>query len=97
MVLQLNAFTAHASGGNPAGVVLEADDLSDAQMREIAQQAGFSETAFVTGSALATKHIKFFTPVEEVDLCGHATIAVWSYLFQRGLLPSGLFESNTMT
>lgn len=46
----LNAFAANKYGGNPAGVVLNADDLSDSQMKKIASKIGYSETAFVMKS-----------------------------------------------
>lgn len=58
-------------GGNPAGVVLEADDLSDARMQQIAAEVGFSETAFLRRNG----SIRYFSPIAEVPFCGHATIA----------------------
>lgn len=94
-VIQVNAFTANSSGGNPAGIVLGADDLTDAQMLKIAKRANFSETAFVSNSSTATRNVKFFTPAGEVDLCGHATIATWFYMFQQGILPIGNYTQNT--
>lgn len=71
------AFTDNPEGGNPAGVVLDARGLSDEQMQSIATEVGYSETAFL--SAIAEKEdefdVRYFTPVAEVDFCGHATIA----------------------
>ncbi len=58
-------------GGNPAGVVLDADGLTDADMQRIAADVGFSETAFLH----ADGGIRYFSPVAEVPFCGHATIA----------------------
>lgn len=58
-------------GGNPAGVVLEADGLSDEWMQRIAAEIGFSETAFLR----ADGSIRYFSPIAEVPFCGHATIA----------------------
>ena len=69
-VLQLAAFTDDPAGGNPAGVVLDADGLDAAGMQRIAAEVGFSETAFVAGD-----RIRFFSPEAEVPFCGHATIA----------------------
>jgi len=92
----LNAFTANGAGGNPAGVVLEADELSDTQMVAIAAKAGFSETAFVSKSQLATYKVRFFTPTEEVNLCGHATIATWSLLHRRKICGPGVYFQETI-
>lgn len=58
-------------GGNPAGVVLDADGLTDADMQRIAADVGFSETAFLR----ADGGIRYFSPLAEVPFCGHATIA----------------------
>lgn len=90
----VNAFTANGAGGNPAGVVLDADDLSDAQMLAIAKEIGVPETAFVCSSNIATHRVRFFSPTDEVDLCGHATIATWSLLHQNGL-PAGEYTQET--
>ena len=73
IVYTLYSFAKDNKGGNLAGVVLDADDLSDIQMLNIANQVGFSETAFVHKSNKATFKVRFFTPNSEVDLCGHAT------------------------
>lgn len=69
-VLRLSAFTDDPDGGNPAGVVLDASGLDDADMQAIAADVGFSETAFLDG-----ERIRFFSPQAEVPFCGHATIA----------------------
>lgn len=93
-VYVVSAFTAHGAGGNKAGVVLDAGKLSDNQMLRIANALGFSETAFVSASQSATQKVRFFTPTEEVDLCGHATIAAWSLLHRLGLKP-GTYSQET--
>lgn len=85
-VYKLNAFTQSIEGGNPAGVVLNADELSEMQMQKLADIIGFSETAFVSASQKADYKVRFFTPSAEVDLCGHATIAAFSLLLQKGML-----------
>ncbi|PVE17452.1 phenazine biosynthesis protein PhzF [Arthrobacter sp. Bz4] len=76
-VRRYSAFSTSAAGGNPAGVVMEAADLSDDQMQSIASDVGYSETAFLTGPITAGSPIpiRYFAPVGEVDFCGHATIA----------------------
>lgn len=58
----VNAFTDGAAGGNPAGVVLDADALSTAQKQAIAARVGLSETAFVSASEVAPFKLEFFTP-----------------------------------
>ena len=92
---QLHAFTQRIEGGNPAGVVLDAGGLNDAQMQELACAIGFSETAFVMTSDIADFKVRFFTPSAEVDLCGHATIAAFSLLLQKGMLQGGEFTQET--
>ena len=94
-VIILNAFAKAEKGGNPAGVVLDADHLTDASMQEMAARVGFSETAFVQKSAAADFKIRFFTPAAEVDLCGHATIAVFSLLFEQRRLGAGRYSQET--
>ena len=64
-----------APGGNPAGVVLDAECLTDSQMLAIAQAIGYSETAFVVPTGNAEARVRFFSPVAEVAFCGHATVA----------------------
>ena len=92
----VSAFTANGNGGNKAGVVLEADGLSDDLMQAVAKELGYSETAFVSKSETATYKVRFFTITEEVDLCGHATIATWSLLFQKGFVERGMHSQETL-
>lgn len=91
----LNAFAKTKAGGNPAGVVLDADFLSVNDMQEIARQVGFSETAFVRKSKNADFKVSFFTPNDEVDLCGHATIATFYLLGSRGIIKPGEYTQET--
>ncbi len=94
-VYQINSFAKVTGGGNPAAVVLEADDLSKERMLFLAKEIGFSETAFVMKSDKADIKVRYFTPVREVDLCGHATIAVFSLLRDIGVLEKGHYELET--
>ena len=94
-VYQLNSFAKTNEGGNPAGVVLDADSLSETQMGKIAAILGFSETAFVMQSGIADFRVRFFTPKEEVDLCGHATIAAFYTMSYLGLLKPGKYKQET--
>lgn len=94
-VYTLSSFAKTANGGNPAGVVLNADDLTDQQMMMISEKVGFSETAFVQKSNTADFKVKFFTPTDEVDLCGHATIATYSLMSENKLIKSGNYRQET--
>lgn len=76
-IYQVDAFTTEKFRGNPAGVVPDAEGLTDAQMQQIARELNNSETAFIF-PARDSSHdveVRFFTPTTEVPLCGHATIA----------------------
>lgn len=75
-----SAFSKNNKGGNKAGVVLNTPNLSYEQKLEIAKKLGYSETAFVSDSDTADFKLQYFTPTEEVALCGHATIATFSTL-----------------
>lgn len=92
---QLSAFPKTADGGNKAGVCLNADHLTDLEMQAIAKKLNYSETAFVSTSKLADFKVRFFTPTNEVDLCGHATIATFNLLRQIGLITSGVYSQET--
>jgi PhzF family phenazine biosynthesis protein len=84
----INAFVDNGKGGNPAGVVLNADNLSNEQKLAIAKNVGLSETAFVSRSSVADFKLDFFTPTRQIAHCGHATIATFSYLSQLGKIGS---------
>ncbi|GLQ33606.1 PhzF family phenazine biosynthesis protein [Litoribrevibacter albus] len=92
----LNAFVDDNRGGNPAGVVLNADELTNEQKLNIAKQVGLSETAFVSKSDVADFKLDFFTPQMQIAHCGHATIATFSYLSQQGLIPSPNTSKETI-
>ena len=74
------AFSKDAKGGNKAGVVLGRSELTSVQKAAIEKEMGYSETAFVLDSDKADFKLQYFTPTEEVPLCGHATIAAFSTL-----------------
>ncbi|WP_299947862.1 PhzF family phenazine biosynthesis protein [uncultured Microbulbifer sp.] len=82
----VDAFVDGDTGGNPAGVVLDADHLSDKQKLCIAREVGLSETAFVSQSNTADFKLDFYTPQKQIAHCGHATIAAFSLLSQLGLV-----------
>jgi len=74
---QIDSFTKEKFKGNPAGVVLNADGLSEDQMQSIARELNNSETAFLFSpdDGDCDGVIRYFTPKSEVPTCGHATIA----------------------
>lgn len=74
-VLRYSAFTTDPAGGNPAGVVLDARGMPDADMQRIAAEVGYSETAFLLPREDGTFEVRYFSPLAEVPFCGHATIA----------------------
>lgn len=95
IVYQLNSFAKVSGGGNPAAVVLNAENLSQEMMQETAKIIGVSETAFVMASEKADYRIRYFTPVSEVGLCGHATIAVFSLLKELKIIRDGEYFLET--
>lgn len=85
-LLRYRAFTTaeqNPASGNPAGVVLDAEQLGDEDMLRIAADLGFSETAFLTGIQRDAARVRYFTPRAEIAFCGHATIASGVALARR--------------
>jgi len=75
-VYQVDSFTREKFTGNPAGVVTNADGLTEKQMQQIAREMNVSETAFILSGKEGEydMEVRYFTPAKEVPLCGHATI-----------------------
>jgi PhzF family phenazine biosynthesis protein len=92
----LNAFAENGKGGNPAGVVLNADELSEKNKLEISKKVGLSETAFVSKSKTEDFKLDFFTPNKQIAHCGHATVATFSYLKQIGALKNDSSSKETI-
>lgn len=84
---QVDAFTRKPFSGNPAGVVLEASGLSSKDMGNIAREINASETVFVLPAPNedVDLSLRFFSPLREVDLCGHATIAAFHAMAEEGM------------
>ena len=95
-VLLVDAFAAEPMAGNPAGVVLDADGLTDDQMAAIANELGASSTAFVCESDRVDRRLRFFAPTGERDRSDHATVAAFAALFERGGLDAGEYEMETI-
>lgn len=92
----LSAFAENGKGGNPAGVVLNADNLSDKNKLDISKKVGLSETAFVSKSKTEDFKLDFFTPNKQIAHCGHATVAAFSYLKQIGTLKNDSSSKETI-
>ena len=97
--LLVDAFAADPLAGNAAGVVPDASGLSESQMRAVARELSVSETAFLFPAdgddADADRRVRYFTPAQEVDLCGHATIASHAHLFADGAIGAGTHSLAT--
>lgn len=84
-VHQVDAFTSERFGGNPAGVVLDADELDEATMRKITRELNLSETAFVLPSKKGTFQLRYFTPTgHEINFCGHSTVGALFTIANEG-------------
>jgi len=92
----VNGFVTGGIGGNPAGVVLDADELSETEMLGIAAKIGLSETVFVSSSNTEGFKLDFFTPNRRIAHCGHATIAAFSYLAELGRISEGETSKETV-
>jgi PhzF family phenazine biosynthesis protein len=110
IIYQIDSFTKEKFKGNPAGVVLNADGLNDDQMQQIARELNNSETAFLLSpdDNKCDGVIRYFTPLKEVPICGHATIAamyakaleenldscILKYKTRVGILPFEVIKQN---
>lgn len=95
-VHQVDAFTRTRFTGNPAGVVLEADGLSEAQMLAIARELHNADTAFILAPDGPDHSVRarFFTPRTEVGFVGHATVAAHYVLSRSPEAPTHLRQKS---
>ena len=95
-VLRYAAFTDNPASGNPAGVVVDAGQLTEPDMLGIAAEVGYSETAFVTGAdpQRGRYTVRYFSPRAEVPFCGHATIATAVEITRRAGAGSLVFSTR---
>jgi PhzF family phenazine biosynthesis protein len=83
----VDAFTRNPGAGNRAGVVLDAAGLAAEAMQRIAAVVGASETAFLLSPpGEGTVRLRYFAPAEEIPFCGHATVATFHLLAEKGVL-----------
>jgi trans-2,3-dihydro-3-hydroxyanthranilate isomerase len=81
----VDAFTTQVFSGNAAAVVPEATELTVAQMQRLAREVNCSETAFLFPATdpRADLELRWFTPTQEIDFCGHATVAAMHIFHHR--------------
>ncbi len=79
---EVSAFTQRPFAGNPAGVCVLEEWLPDVLLQSIAAQNNLAETAFLVARA-GVYELRWFTPTNKVDLCGHATLASAHVLFRH--------------
>lgn len=94
-----DAFTTRRFSGNQAGIALLGageDFPAEELMRALAGELKHSETVFVkrTGEGF---HLRYFTPADEVELCGHATVAAFTTLRERKGLGPGEYPVHTLS
>ncbi|XP_054803456.1 uncharacterized protein LOC129306747 isoform X2 [Prosopis cineraria] len=106
----VDAFTESPFKGNPAAVCLLEEERDDNWLQAIAAEFNISETCYLTriaesegpphlinASSNPRFRLRWFTPVCEVELCGHATLAAAHTLFSSGLVASNIVEFVTLS
>src|SRR6266536_65567 len=90
-VYLLDSFAAQRFGGNPAGVVLLQRPASAAWMQGVAAELGAATTGFVDlpTARRGDAQVRFFTPRQEIDACGHVTVAIATVLVATGTWEPG--------
>lgn len=94
---QVDSFTKEKFRGNPAGVITNAEGLTESDMQKIARELNNSETAFIFSSDCEDYdvHVRFFTPTKEVPICGHATIAAhYVRALENDISPSRIYHKT---
>ncbi|WP_292423149.1 PhzF family phenazine biosynthesis protein [Methanoregula sp.] len=79
----VDAFTGHPFRGNPAGVCILDEPADPSWMQQVAAELNHSETAFLHPGS-GSWNLRWFTPAQEVELCGHATLAAAFVLWETG-------------
>ena len=86
-IVQVDAFTSRVFAGNPAAVCVMEGAANETWMQLVAREMNLSETAFLYPIE-GGYHLRWFTPMVEVDLCGHGTLSAAHVLFEAGLIPA---------
>ena len=92
-LVTLDVFTDQRFGGNPLGILPDADGLDDATMQRIATELNLSETVFVKRQADGNPSLRIFTPKSELPFAGHPTVGTAIYLAEEG----GLADGSSLT
>ena len=93
----IDAFSNKVFGGNPAAVIITDDWLEESVMQKIAFENNLSETAFLVQSSAHNYDIRWFSPLTEIDFCGHATLASAFVLFGKSInLKSLVFSAKAV-
>jgi PhzF family phenazine biosynthesis protein len=88
-IIQVDAFTDKPFSGNPAAVCVLPEPRPAEWLQSVALEMNLSETAFLTKRTDGSWDLRWFTPLVEVDLCGHATLAGAHALWEAGYLAHG--------
>jgi PhzF family phenazine biosynthesis protein len=96
-IVQIDAFTNKAFGGNPAAVCLLPEPREASWMQSVACEMNLSETAYLVRQQDGFG-LRWFTPAVEVELCGHATLASAHFLWEAGhLAPNEQARFHTLS
>ena len=83
---QLDVFTNNAFTGNSLAVFPDPMGLSSDEMQTIAREMNLSETVFVLNSEKALRHLRIFTPTQELPMAGHPVVGTWNLLARLGIV-----------
>lgn len=92
----VDAFTDKPFEGNPAAITIIDEFLSDEMCKKIAAEMNLSETAFLKPMGPDHFHIRWFTPLTEVELCGHGTLAAAHILFQEKMVKDNKISFDSL-
>ncbi len=92
---QLDAFTETPFRGNPAAICMMPTDLPKELYLSISSEMNLSETAFMEKTMPGAYRLRWFTPLREVPLCGHATLATAHLLFEHLKIPEKRVRFDT--
>ncbi|KAF9618378.1 hypothetical protein IFM89_001013 [Coptis chinensis] len=96
----VDAFTDTPFKGNPAAVCILEEERDDEWLQAVAKEFNVSQTCYLTRintESVAEFSLRWFTPVAEVNLCGHATLAAAHVLFTSGLITTNIIEFSTLS